>query len=171
MPEKKYPDKNRQAAFYEQLIARVSALPGVQATGASSNVPFSYAHFGFPSGSFKIEGQPPYQPGQEPDTVYFSVSPDYFKAMGIQLLRGRLFTEQDTRGAPRVAIINATMARDFFAGEDPIGKRLHVNLGATNDPEVYRAIIGIVADENIEWIKRRIGLRPMNPSRSNPFRS
>ncbi len=127
-------------------------------------MPFSYAHFGFPSGSFKIEGQPPYQPGQEPDTVYFSVSPDYFKAMGIQLLRGRLFTEQDTKGAPRVAIINATMARDFFAGEDPIGKRLHVNLGATNDPEVYRDIIGIVAD-----VKHRMDQETNWPQTYEPF--
>ena len=53
LPERKYRDKNRQATFYEQLIERVSALPGVQATGASSNVPFSYAHFGFPSGASK----------------------------------------------------------------------------------------------------------------------
>ena len=63
LPEKKYRDKNRQAAFYEQLIERVSVLPGVQATGASSNLPFSYAHFGFPSGSFKIERQPPLPAG------------------------------------------------------------------------------------------------------------
>jgi putative ABC transport system permease protein len=146
LPENKYPDKNRQAAFYEQLIERVSTLPGVQAAGASSSVPFSYAHFGVLGGSFKFEGEPPYQPGHEPGAVYFSVSPDYFKAMGIALLRGRVFTAQDRKGAPPVAIINATMARQFFPEEHPIGKRIHISVGVTNGPEVYREIIGVVRD-------------------------
>lgn len=167
LPEKKYPQKNQQAAFYAQLIERVSTLPGVQAAGASSSVPFSYAHFGILSGGFKIEGQPPYQPGQEPDTVYFSVSPDYFRAMGIALLRGRLFTEQDTKGAPRVVIINTTMGRKFFSGEDPIGKRIQTNVGATNGPEVYREIVGVVGDVKHSLDQETIGRRPMNPVRSN----
>lgn len=154
LPEKKYPHKDQQEAFYALLLERVSSLPGVQAAGASSSVPFSYARFNVQSGSFKIEGQPAYEPGQEPDTVYFSVSPDYFEAMGVPLLKGRLFTEQDAKGARRVAIINATMAQRFFAGEDPIGKRIHVNIGvnigagvaAAAEPEVYREIIGVVGD-------------------------
>ena len=84
--------------------------------------------------------------GRGADTVYFSVSPNYFKAMGIAVLRGRLFTELDTKGAPRVAIINSTLAEIFFPDQDPIGKRIHVNVGAANESEVYREIVGVVGD-------------------------
>jgi putative ABC transport system permease protein len=96
LPREKYPQKERQAAFYAQLIEKVTSLPGVQAAGAACAVPFSYGHWGdFEEGfkiinqGFKIEGRAPYQVGHEPRSDYSSVSPDYFKAIGIPLLRGR----------------------------------------------------------------------------------
>jgi predicted permease len=153
LPTEKYPDKERQASFFAQLIEKVASLPGVQAAGAACAVPFSYGHFGaFEEGfrimnqSFKIEGWPSYEAGREPRSDYSSVSPDYFKAIGIPLLRGRYFTDRDTKGASRVAIINNTMARMFFPDEDPIGKRIHLTGGLTNGDEIYREIVGVVGD-------------------------
>ncbi|HEY9436951.1 MAG TPA: ABC transporter permease [Blastocatellia bacterium] len=145
LPEKKYPEKDQQAAFYSRLIERVSALPGVQATGAASAVPFSDAHWGGGFGrGLRIEGRTGDQVAA--GTNYYSVSPNYFRAMGIPLLRGRLFTELDTKGALRVAIINSTVAKRYFPNEDPIGKRIQLTSLFSNDPEVYREIIGIVGD-------------------------
>ncbi|HEY7184239.1 MAG TPA: ABC transporter permease, partial [Blastocatellia bacterium] len=145
LPERKYPERDRQAAFYSRLIERVSALPGVQAMGAASAVPFSSAHWeGLFGRGFRIEGRAGAQ--AEDWTGYYSVSPNYFRAMGIPLLRGRLFTAFDTKGALRVAIINSTMAKRYFPNEDPIGKRIQLTGLFNNDPEVYREIVGIVGD-------------------------
>jgi predicted permease len=86
LPEKKYPEKDQQAAFYSRLIERVSALPGVQATGAASAVPFSDAHWGGGFGrGFRIEGRTGDQVAA--GTNYYSVSPNYFRAMGIPMVR------------------------------------------------------------------------------------
>jgi predicted permease len=145
LPERKYPERDRQAAFYSRLIERVSVLPGVQAMGAASAVPFSNAHWGGSFGrGFRIEDSTGVR--AEDWTSYYSVSPNYFRAMGIPLLRGRLFTDLDTKGALRVAIINNTMAKRYFPNEDPIGKRIRLTSLFNNDPEVYREIVGIVGD-------------------------
>src|SRR5262249_4220985 len=145
LPERKYSEKDQQAAFYSRLIERVSALPGVQAMGAASAVPFSDAHWDGSFGrGFRIEGHAGAQ--AEGWTGYYSVSPNYFRVMGIPLLSGRLFTELDTKGALRVAIINSTMAKRYFPNEDPIGKHIQLTGLFNNDPGVYREIVGIVGD-------------------------
>jgi putative ABC transport system permease protein len=100
-----------------------------------------------------IEGRPPYPAGDEPSTNYYSVSPGYFKAIGIPLLRGRLITERDTKDTTRVVIINETMAKRFFPGEDPIGKRVHVTMG----PVLYREIVGIVGDVKHDSLDEQTG--------------
>jgi putative ABC transport system permease protein len=157
LPQRKYPERDQQAAFYSRLIERVSALPSVKAVGAASHVPFSDAHWdgGFGSG-FRIEGQAGDQveAGANYYSVYYSVSPNYFRAMGIPLLRGRLFTELDTKGALRVAIINITMAKRYFPNEDPIGKRIQLAGRFNSDPEVYREIVGIVGDVKSDGLGR-----------------
>jgi predicted permease len=157
LPQRKYPERDRQAAFYSRLIERVSALPGVKAVGAASHVPFSDAHWDGNFGSgFRIEGQAGDQveAGANHYSVYYSVSPNYFRAMGIPLLRGRLFTELDTKGALRVAIINSTMAKRYFPNEDPIGKRIQLAGMLNSDPEVYREIVGIVGDVKSDGLGR-----------------
>src|SRR5262247_546781 len=147
LPQRKYPERDRQAAFYSRLIERVSALPGVKAVGAASHVPFSDAHWDGAFGSgFRIEGRAGDQEGNWGGASYYSVSQNYFRAKGIPLLRGRLFTEIDTKGALRVAIINSTMAKRYFPNEDPIGKRIQLAGMLNSDPEVYREIVGIVGD-------------------------
>ena len=176
LPTEKYLEKERQASFYAQLIEKVASLPGVRAAGAACAVPFSYGHWGsFEEGSriknqgFKIEGRAPYQAGYEPRSDYSSVSPDYFKAIGIPLLRGRYFTGRDTKGASRVAIINNTMAKRFFEDEDPIGKRIHLTGGLTNGDEVYREIVGVVGDVKYYGLDQETHAQIYEPYAQQPF--
>jgi putative ABC transport system permease protein len=91
---------------------------------------------------FHVQGRPPDNPGEGSSADYGAVTPGYFDAMGIRLVRGRFFTEQDREGAPRVAIVSERFARMHFPDEDPIGQRIHI----TNGPTVYREIVGIVGD-------------------------
>jgi putative ABC transport system permease protein len=120
-------------------VGRVSKLPGVERAAAVNALPFS----GGPVLSFAIEGHTSPPPGQEPDAEYRVVTPAYFETLGITLVRGSGFTEQHNSNAPAVAIINETLARKYFPGEDPIGKR--INLG---DPQrsPWRTVIGIAHD-------------------------
>ena len=94
--------------------------------------------------SFQIDGRPPLPPGASQSTNYYSVSADYFKAMGIPLRRGRVFTERDTEDSPPVAVINETMVQKIFPNEDPIGKRITFD-DRDKNPEWFE-IVGIVGD-------------------------
>ncbi|HVG32964.1 MAG TPA: ABC transporter permease [Pyrinomonadaceae bacterium] len=161
LPAKKYAEDDQQSAFFAQLIERASTMPGVLAVGATQSLPI---HDDYVLG-FNIQGRPPDAPGEEPNTNYYAVSPGYFKAMGISLLRGRLFTEQDKKDAPRVAIINETMAKKFFPGEDPIGKGINV----TNGPERFREIVGIVSDVKQYGLDKATPAQTYEPFLQEPF--
>jgi putative ABC transport system permease protein len=137
LPSKKY-DEAQQTAFYNQLTRNVSALPGVKAAGGTNVLPIVD---NFVLGVV-IEGRPRVLNTDLPKTHYFAVTPGYFTAMEIPLLRGRDFTPQDIEGGRRVVIINETMAKRYFPDEDPIGKRIHITM---ND-EIFREIVGIVGD-------------------------
>jgi putative ABC transport system permease protein len=147
LPQTKYPGNERITAFYDQLTQKVSELPGVESVGGTHALPIiNESQLGF-----RLEGAEPADDGSLPVTNYYVVSPDYFKAMGIQLMRGRAFTAQDGASAPRVAIINETMARKHFQDEDPIGKRISV----TNSQEpIYREVVGVVADVKQHGLSR-----------------
>src|SRR5262249_1722183 len=97
LPKRKYPDDSKVVAFYQQLLEKLKALPGGQAWGAASLVPTSDDAFVI---SFEAEAQPPLPIGATQTANYFSVSADYFKTMGIPLLRGRYVNESDTADAP-----------------------------------------------------------------------
>jgi putative ABC transport system permease protein len=161
LPGKKYAEDDQQAAFFAQLIEQVSTMPGVVSVGATQSLPI---HDDYVLG-FNIQGRPPDPPGEEPNTNYYAVSPGYFKAMGISLLRGRLFTEQDKKDAPRVAVINETMAKKFFPGEDPIGKGINV----TNGPERFREIVGIVSDVKQYGLDQPTTAQTYEPFLQEPF--
>ncbi|MES1167464.1 MAG: ABC transporter permease, partial [Pseudomonadota bacterium] len=136
LPGKKYPTAAQQVAFVDDATARLGAIPGVQSVGAGIVLPFSGDDI---NRTFRIVGRPPLPPGTLQVTLYYAITPDYFHAMGIPLQRGRGFTAADRAGASRVTLINETMGKKYFPGEDPIGQ--HLNLNGT-DAE----IVGIVAD-------------------------
>ena len=137
LPDSKYSETKRQRDFYERLLNRIVALPGVKAAGAINYLPLSGTGN---QRSFLIEGKP------EPklNVGFRMVSPDYFRAMGIQLRAGRLIDDRDRENAPRVAIVNETFARVFLGDEDPLGKR--IKLGSAQGPFPWVTITGVVGD-------------------------
>jgi putative ABC transport system permease protein len=163
LPQKKYAQPEQQNAFANSLLERLNDLPGVQAVGITHSMPL-VGDFVL---GFNIEGRPPIAPADLPSTNYYSVTPDYFRAMGIRLVRGRLFTAQDDAKAPRVAIINETMARQFFPNEDPIGKRINV----TNGPDTWRQIVGIVGDIKQYGVDQATSAQTYEPFAQVPFSS
>src|SRR5256714_7431377 len=163
LPQKKYPEKDQQIAFANALLERVKNLPGVQAVGVTHSMPL----VGDYVLGFNIEGRPHLDPADLPSTNYYSVTPDYFRAMGIRLIRGRVFTPQDDAKAPRVAIINETMARQFFPNEDPIGKRINI----TNGPDAWREIVGIVGDIKQYGVDKATSAQSYEPFAQVPFTS
>ncbi|MFL5238337.1 MAG: ABC transporter permease [Rhizomicrobium sp.] len=163
LPQKKYAQPEQQNAFATSVLERVKDLPGVQAVGITHSMPL----VGDYVLGFNIEGRPAINPADLPSTNYYSVTPDYFRAMGIRLIRGRVFTPQDDSKAPRVAVINETMARQFFPNEDPIGKRINI----TNGPDTWRQIIGIVADIKQYGVDKPTSAQSYEPFAQVPFSS
>jgi putative ABC transport system permease protein len=138
LPASKYPKREEQTAFFDRLLERLRNVSGVSAAGLVTDIPL----YGGSSTGFDVEGRPPAAPGQRAMTDYRLTSPDYFAAMGMKLVKGRAFSRYDNETGPGVVIINETLAAHFFAGEDPIGKRLDLS----GDPKDLREIVGVVAD-------------------------
>ena len=130
-------------AFYDQLLDRIKAQPGVEAAAIRSSVPIA-ADAGFARLSFAIEGRPP-DPANRFIAFYNAVSPDYFRTMQIPLVAGRVFDGHDVRQAQNVIVINETLARRYFAGENPIGKRMTLN-DENPQEEDWATVVGIVKD-------------------------
>jgi putative ABC transport system permease protein len=131
-------DPARQAAFFEQLLERVRVLPGVEVASVVSHLPLGGDNT---NSGLNIEGRSatPEEPPLADDRL---IGADYFRALHIPVLRGRGFTPQDREGAPRVAIINESLARRFFPGQDPIGRRIDMNWKSSG----WQEIVGVVGD-------------------------
>ncbi|HET8783521.1 MAG TPA: ABC transporter permease [Pyrinomonadaceae bacterium] len=141
LPQPKYEEFERRSAFYTDLIHRVESLPGVKSAAVTTNLPL-YRQGN--SIDISIEGQPPPAPGKENIVVTRIISPKYFETMTIPLLSGRAFNDQDTATTPRVAVISESMARRYWPGEDPIGKR--IGAGRIQRPEDWTQVVGVVKD-------------------------
>ena len=142
LPQSKYPEERQQALFFQQTLERIQTLPGVEYAGAVSDLPFSQSRT---SRSFGIEGRPAVSDGESLNADHRKISPHYFRAMGIRLLRGREFTERDAKNAPGVIIINEAMARRFFPHENPLGRRLLLGASESGEQKAWE-IVGVVAD-------------------------
>jgi putative ABC transport system permease protein len=145
LPAQKYPDQARRSAFYTELTSRIEALPGVNSAAVTNWIPLVRQG---DSIGFSIEGRPDPAPGQgkRPTVVTRVTSPHYFQTMGIQLMQGRVFNEQDKVDSPAVAVINETMARRFWPGEDPVGKRITPGSLTSPDPDDWLTIVGVAKD-------------------------
>jgi putative ABC transport system permease protein len=139
LPQSKYSEPSVRSAFYTELLNRIESLPGVQSAAVTNFVPLLMQG---DTVGITVEGRPDPGPGQEPDVVTRVISLHYFNALGIAVLRGREFNEQDK--AVDTVIINETMARRLWPGEDPIGKRIKV--GSFNTPNPWMTVIGMVND-------------------------
>ena len=139
LPGLKYHEPIQQATFYQQLLDKVAALPNVQATAVDSNVPFSGVR---DQGDFAVAGRPEPRPGEEPTAEAHGVSPDYFRTMGIPILRGRSFGPGDVLGKPPVVLIDEGLAQRYFPDQDPLGQQLV--FWAPDNPKTHYTIVGIV---------------------------
>jgi putative ABC transport system permease protein len=138
LPTNKYDEHPKRVAFYDQVLERISALPGVVSVAYTTSVPLEWK--GGANG-FTIEGRQ-IEPGVFTNAIHRQISPDYFRTMGIRLRQGRYFDERDDKQSVPVVIINETMARQFWPGEDPLGKR--IKFGMEGAPWI--TIVGIVDD-------------------------
>ena len=140
LPRAKYTGP-QEVAFFQQVVQRMQALPGVQSAGAVYPLPLSGAEEGM---GFGIENRPPPAPGESFNAGPRWVTPDYFRVMGISPVEGREFTEGDGIDATRVLIINEAMAHRYWPDEDPIGRR--VAFDQVNGQPNWREIVGVVKD-------------------------
>jgi predicted permease len=124
-------EPNSRAIFYQQLLERVRALPGVESAGGINHLPLAGDMWGWP---FMIEGRPKPRPGESPNAVYRIATPGYFQTMKLPLLRGRGISTSDNAGAPGVVIINEEAARTYWPGQDPLGQRISFDSGEAGSP-------------------------------------
>ncbi|HWZ85042.1 MAG TPA: ABC transporter permease, partial [Thermoanaerobaculia bacterium] len=157
LPRAQYSKPEQWIAFYRRLSEALQSEPGVVAAAAVLPLPLEGGGLNF---GFTIEGRPDQKPGGDRTANYTALTPEYFRVLGVSLVRGRLFAPRDAAGATRVCAISSAFAGQYFPGEDPIGKRLV--FGFTES--VPREIVGIVAD-----VKRNGPGAPSQPEMYVPF--
>lgn len=138
LPDSRYPELPERTRFVNSVLERLQALPGVQSVAAAGSLPFDPTA----DTDLELEGHV-YEPGNEPNAEILTVSPEYFGTMGIRLLAGREFTPQDVAGHQTALVINQTMARRFWPGENPLGKRVVMKDWG---PPLPGQIVGVVSD-------------------------
>jgi predicted permease len=153
LPQARYPDGADRARYYSQALADLRALPGVESVGLINIAPLSRSGFG---GGVGVEGR---SNEQATYSDYRIVSPDYFTTMRIPLLSGRFITDADDSTAQHVTVINQAMAKKFFPGENPLGKRLY-ELGMDSHRAVPMTVIGVVGDVRSDDLSK--GPRPQH---------
>ncbi|MGB7925761.1 MAG: ABC transporter permease [Pyrinomonadaceae bacterium] len=142
LPELKYPDQTRRSAFYTDMIHRIEALPGVKSAAVTNWIPLVRQG---DSIGISVEGRPDPPPSQRNIVVTRVISPHYFGTMGIQLSQGRTFDEQqDREDSAGVVVVSETMARRYWPGEDPVGKR--IKAGSAGSPNPWWTIVGVAKD-------------------------
>jgi putative ABC transport system permease protein len=149
LPVSKYPEAAQRQAFFDQAEQRIRRLPGVIAAGSTTVPALKGSNW---TSDATIEGRPPEDYPREVRRKV--ITPDYFRAMGLTLLKGRFFNESDNDKSPPVIIVNATLARRHFPNEDPIGKRFKLSKPTVQGP--WRTIIGVVSDEKQDGLGAKV---------------
>jgi predicted permease len=147
LPKNAYPDRTKITAFYQQLLHSASALVGVKKVALATNLPASNVNNDMTL--FTIEGRPVTKPNETPSADLVVASPDYFPALRIPLMTGRLFSESDNEVVGRVTIISKSMADRFWPGENALGKR--IRLGAADSNVPWMKVVGVVGDIRQNW--------------------
>jgi putative ABC transport system permease protein len=155
LPAANYPTRAHSLAFYDRLLERLRQLPTVTSVGSAQGIPFSGWNV---QGQASVVGAPRQPRGEEFISHYQIVTPDYFKTIGVSLVRGRWLTEADNDTLAAVALVNETMVQRVFRGEDPIGKRLSVS---GDDPVT---VVGIIRDHRHYRLPQ-----PVGPATYYPF--
>jgi putative ABC transport system permease protein len=153
---KRFPTAARLNLYLDRIADRIDALPGVRDVALASSLPMRGWSYG---AQFQIVGRTVVDPANRSICFFKMISPSYFRTLGMRLERGRLLGDHDVKGSPPVAVINETMARKYFPGEDPVGKRLLIQeilygkmqLG----PDIPWEVVGVVADEKVRALTDR----------------
>jgi putative ABC transport system permease protein len=131
----------RVREFYSQVIEKLRGLPGVDSAAAATSLPSGWS---WNRTEYTAEGQPPAAPGEMRVAMMQSVTPDFFRALRIPLLRGRLLTSQDGPNAPPSVVVSQSMANRIWASRDPVGKRIKFGRGDSNEP--WKTVVGVAGD-------------------------
>ena len=157
----RYREERAVSEFAERFLSQTQTLPGVQAVAISNSLPPNETDF---SSGFVLEGQA--NSASSTQIAYFTmVSPDYFRVLGIPLKSGRVFSATDSADAPRVALINETLQRGYFPGQDPVGRR--INTGSEREP-VWSTIVGVVGDVKYNGLADAVQPAIYYPIAQNP---
>lgn len=147
LPQTRYAEESRTVGFLDELLRRASALPGVTAAGATTALPLTDQV----DVSFKIESWTP-PPGEGfPDAEVRMVTADYFRALGASVVSGRALADGDRADAPHAVVVNQALARRYFPGADPVGKRIRLDVPRpSGEPWPWATVVGVVGDLR-EW--------------------
>jgi putative ABC transport system permease protein len=152
LPETQYQTPAQRLNFHEQVQQRLATIPGVKAAGMVSHVPYSDGG-GIGTDEFTIEGRPLTQRDQVRDAIIETTSPSYFGEMNISLRDGRFLDDSDGAESPKVAVISAAVAKRYFEGENPLGKRIKIAKSADAD-DPWMTVVGVVSDLHYSWINK-----------------
>jgi putative ABC transport system permease protein len=161
LPGVKYDTDRKAIAFYEQLGERLRSIPGVTAAGASTVIGLEGQGW---TGDLFIEGRPEVH-GRE--LRHKTIVPGYFATMRLPMVRGRDFTANDDASAPPVVVVNSALARTFFPGEDPVGRRLAFSDPARNPNVRWAAIVGVAGDEKQDGLDTPVAPEVYDTHRQN----
>jgi putative ABC transport system permease protein len=138
----RYSSRQRQIEFYERVLEKLRAAPSVVSAAVTTSIPLNGD--GLPNAAiFRIEHHPAAPRGQDPQTSFMAVSPDFFNTLSIRLLEGRRLDARDRHGSPDTIVVNQAFQRRFFPDQDPVGRR--ISIGVTDNP-VWLQIVGVVGD-------------------------
>ena len=143
LPRQSYASYDKRVRFFDEAVERIEALPGVESAAFISQAPFSHSNI---FSSFVVIGAPPSPSGQVPESNVRAITPGYFDVMKIPIRQGRRFNAGDIKGRVGAVIINEALAEKYFAGEDPLGKRLNIGVIVDDDEAEEWQIVGLVGD-------------------------
>jgi putative ABC transport system permease protein len=165
MPKVKYPDPEQHRQFFEQILPKLAAMPGVKAAAGAMPLPFSGNDRG---SAFTILGQPPLPRGRHPVASHLVVTSDYFRAMRTPLLAGRVFNSFDTKDSAPIVIVNEAFVRKFLGGRNAIGQ--HIVLDLNDDKTTTLEIVGVVASSHHETLATELQPEFYVPHTQDPTR-
>jgi putative ABC transport system permease protein len=154
---KRFHSETEFGLYLHRILDRIDAVPGVRKAALTNGPPMRSLGFGM---QFQIVGAKPVDPTHRPGCIYKSVSPSYFRTLGLTLLRGRLLNDRDTMGTTPVIVINEALAKRYFPKEDPVGKHLLVAVipfGRLQfGPEISWEIVGVIGNERLGSVRDRL---------------
>ncbi len=165
LPQFQYSTPQQWATFSEELLARIQSNAGLQDSAVAVPRPIVDGQVNLP---FDIAGKPPLSSGESRTADYVSISPDYFRVMGIPLLAGRFFNAHDISSAPRVSVISEAMARLYFPDQDPLGKQISFGF-PPGSSGVMREIVGIAGNVRDVNLGQNPGAMMYVPYAQSPF--